>query len=65
MMLPQRHHGALIPFSGRRFRQAEQHTHFDLAGTVQHHAENQLRVTANERDEIAAQFLAQAQLLRP
>ena len=65
MMLPQRHHGALIPFSGRGFRQAKRHTHFDLAGTVQRHAENQVRVPANHGDEIAPQFLAQTQLLRP
>ena len=65
MMLPQRHHGALIPFSGRGFRQAERHTHFDLAGAIQRHAEHQVRVPANERDEIAPQFLAQTQLLRP
>ena len=65
MMLPQRHHGALIPFSGRGFRQAERHTHLDLAGTVQRHAENQVRVPANHGDEIAPQLHAQAQLLRP
>lgn len=65
MMLPERRDRALIPFSGRRFRQAEQHTHLKLAGTVQRHAENQVRVPADHGDEIAPQFLAQTQLLRP
>ena len=65
MMLPQRHHGALIPFSGRGFRQAKRHTHFELAGTVQRHAENQVRVPADDGSEVAPQFHAQAKLLRP
>lgn len=65
MMLPERRDRALIPLPGRRFRQAEHHTHFDLAGTVQRHAENQVRVPADHGDEIAPQFLAQTQLLRP
>lgn len=65
MMLPERRDRALISLPGRRFRQAERHTHFDLAGAIQRHSEHEVRVPANERDEIAPQFLAQAQLLRP
>lgn len=64
-MQSQRSDRALIPFSGRGFGQAERHTHLKLAGAIQRHADNQVRVPANERDEIAPQFLAQTQLLRP
>ena len=65
MILPQRSDRALIPLSGRGFGQAERHTHFDLAGAIQRHAENQVRVPADHGDEIAPQFLAQTQLLCP
>ena len=65
MMLPERRDRALISLPGRRFRQAERHTHFDLAGAIQRHAENQVRVPADHGDEIGPQFHAQAQLLRP
>lgn len=65
MMLSQHRDRALIPFSGRGFRQAKRHTHFDLAGTVQRHAENQVRVPADEGDEVAPQLRAQTQLLCP
>lgn len=65
MMLSQHRDRALIPFSGRGFRQAEQHTHFDLAGAIQRHAENQIRVPADDCDEIAPHFRTQTQLLRP
>ena len=65
MMLPQRHHGALIPLPGRRFRQVKYLAHLKLAGAIQRHAENQVRVPADHGDEIAPQLRAQAQLLRP
>jgi len=65
MMLSQHRDRALIPFSGRGFRQAEQHTHLDLAGTVQRHAENQVRVPADDGSEVAPQLRAQTQLLCP
>ena len=65
MMLPERRDRALIPLPGRRFRQAERHTHIDLAGTIQRHAENQVRVPADDGGEVAPQFHAQTQLLRP
>ena len=65
MMLPQRRDRALIPFSGRGFGQAERHTHLKLAGAIQRHAEHEVRVPANERDEVAPQLRAQTQLLCP
>ncbi|KGJ09732.1 hypothetical protein IC63_00900 [Paracoccus sphaerophysae] len=65
MMLSQHRDRALIPFSGRGFRQAKRHTHFDLACTVQGHAENQVRVPADDSSEVAPQLRAQTQLLRP
>lgn len=65
MMLPQRHHGALIPLPGRRFRQVKYLAHLKLAGAIQRHAENQIRVPADDCGEVAPQFRTQTQLLRP